>query len=319
MALRALLGLVVLAVPAARASHRRAPAPAPFALDGEPIWAANASSDFALFRAADFVLRSADFVNATLFFAALGSPRPPAGTVQAKLLGAAAAYVNGVLVSIGPGHGIPTADAQQAVRSVDVSAFLRAGGAANALGFACFWARAYAQYAPFAGGPRVHAALVVTDGSGTYTAAATGTAGGWTSWGADAYFNPTGNAGISWYPVPNENRARAALPGADARAWASPGFAPPAAWAPPVAAPARPVPLALVGDAIATLARAACALTRLTPTRALVDFGTEFTGGVNFSFPGAPRGAVVRVTLGEELLADGSVRAPLRTGNFWSR
>lgn len=316
MALRTLFNLAL--VVAARASHRLAPAP-PFELDGAPIWAANASSDFALFRAADFVLRSADdFLNATLFFAALGSPRPPAGTVQAKLLGAAAAYVNGVLVSVGPGHGIPTADAQQAVRGVDVSAFLRAGGAANTLGFACFWARAYAQYAPFAGGPRVHAALVVTDGAGTYTAAATGT-GDWVSWGADAYFNPTGNAGISWYPVPNENLARAALPGADARAWASPGFAPPAAWAPPVAAPAWPVPLALIGDAIATLARAACALTRLSPTRALVDFGTEFTGGVNFSFPGAPRGAVVRVTLGEELLADGSVRAPLRTGNFWSR
>ena len=294
-----------------------APAAPPFKLDGDPIWAANASSDFALFRAGDFVLRDASFTSATMYFTALGSPRPPAGTVQAKLLGAAAAYVNGVLVSLGPGHGVPTAAEQQAVRGVDVSAFLRAGGEANSLAFACFWARAYSHYAPFAGGPRLHAALVVADAGGTYTAAATGAAT-WASWGADAAYNPTGDAGISWYPVPNENLARSALPGADARAWASPGFAPPAAWAPAVAAPAWPVPLALVGDAVVTLARGACALARLAPDRVVVDYGTEFTGGVNFSFPLAPAGAVVRVTLGEELRTDGSVRAPLRTGNFWS-
>ena len=81
-----------------------------------PIWSRNTTSNFVFLRSPDFVLRAAP-LSADLYFAALGSPRPPAGTTQAKLLGAAAIYVNGVLASVGPGHNIPTQS--QVIRSLD--------------------------------------------------------------------------------------------------------------------------------------------------------------------------------------------------------
>ena len=292
--------------------------PSPFTTSA-PVWAANASSRFVMLRAPDFTLR-AQPTSATLYFTALGSPRPPAGTTQSKLLGAVCPYVNGILVTCGPGHSVPTAS--QVVRGVDVLPLLRGVGSPNALGSVSFWDFSYAADAPIAGGPRVQAELAVTDAQGAYVVAATSTA--WVSWGADAAFGPTGDAGVSWYPMPNENLARAAFPG---RGWAEPAFAPPPAWAPAVVAPAWPT----VGGAPsgtflylepsappAALARGACYVTTLSPARQLVDFGQEFVGGVNFSFTGAAAGARVRVTLGEELNADGSVHAPMRTGNFWS-
>jgi alpha-L-rhamnosidase len=290
-----------------------AAAPSPFT-NSTPIWAANATSRFVVLRSPDFSLRGPPTA-ATLFFTALGSPRPPAGTIQSKLLGAACPYVNGILVTCGPGHNVPTAS--QVVRGVDVLPFLRAG-APNALGTVSFWDFAYATHAPIAGGPRVQAELHVSDAAGSYVVSSTSTA--WLSWGADAAFSPTGDAGVSWYPMPNENLVRAASPG---RAWSEPAFAVPQSWAPAVAAPAwpsSPTPFLYLEAAPppAALARTACSVTALSSTRQVVDFGQEFVGGVNFSFVGAAAGARVRVTLGEELNADGSVHAPMRTGNFWS-
>jgi hypothetical protein len=51
----------------------------------------------------------------------------------------------------------------------------------------------------------------------------------------------------------------------------------------------------------------------------ILDYGQEFMGGVNLSFPGGHPRAVVNVVLGEELLSNGTgVLAPMRTGNFWN-
>ena len=58
-----------------------------------------------MFRSPEFTLSGALSGNVT--FAALGSPGTQ-GTLQAKLLGAFTLYVNGVLVTAGPGHNVPT-------------------------------------------------------------------------------------------------------------------------------------------------------------------------------------------------------------------
>lgn len=81
-----------------------------------PIWSSNKTSNFVFLRSPDFTFR-AEATSAVLSFTAVGSPRPPEGTTQAKLLGAASIYVNGVLASAGPGHNVPTQP--QVVRSLD--------------------------------------------------------------------------------------------------------------------------------------------------------------------------------------------------------
>jgi hypothetical protein len=277
-----------------------------------PIWSSNQTSNFVLFCSPDFSLRSSTFISATVYLAALGSPRPPRGTAQSKLLGAAALYVNGILVTAGPGHNVPTLST--GVRAVDVTAFVRDNGASNVLGVASFWARAYSQNSPVPGGPRISATLVVTDASGTYTV--TNTSQAWRSWGADAYFNPQGEVdGSAWYPMPNENLMRGSYP----LGWSSPMFEPSNEWTPAVIAPAFQEPINLInGLAPVTLTRTACSVHSLNSTTQVIDMGTEMMGGVNFSFVGAPSGSTVRVTLSEVLNADGSVLAPTKAANYWN-
>ena len=134
-------------------------------LDGSPIWVANAG-DFALLRGPTFTLRAAPTA-ATFYYAAQGSPRPPAGTTQAKLLGAACLYVNAVLVTCGPGHNVPTAS--QVVRGVDVLPFLRGGAAPNVVGVASFFAHAFAKAGDR---PAVQGVLAITDATGSYNVSA---------------------------------------------------------------------------------------------------------------------------------------------------
>ena len=284
----------------------------PPSLTGISIWAANSSSDFVFLRSTDFTLRSPTFINATLYFSALGSPRPPAGTIQSKLLGAASIYLNSVLVTSGPGHNTPTNST--AVRAVDMSAFLRGNGEANTIGIISHWARAYAKNSPLPGGPRVSATLIIFDANGSYPVSATSLE--WSSWGGDIAYNPTGNAGVSWYPFSNENMQRNEFPSSS---WSSPSFALPVDWVPAIATNPFPLPLILIdGIAPVTLTRNACSVTTLSPSRQIVDFGTEMMGGVNFSFAGSYAGSIVRIILGEELRSDGTVYAPMRTGNFWT-
>jgi hypothetical protein len=307
MATRAAASAVFIAAAATAAASAAAAAADP--LGGAPIWCANATSKFALLRAPDFSLRAWPPASATLRFAARGSPRPPAGTTQAKLLGAAAPRVNGVLVAAGPGHNVPT-DAQVA-RALDVLPFLRPG--VNALGFGAFFDREYAQGAEDV--PRVQADLVVVDAQGSYVAASTDAT--WTAWAADAYHNPTGNAGVSWYPMPNENLDTRARP----VGWSEPGFA--AAWPTASLQPAWPgaasPPYLEAAPPPVTLVRRACAVLRPRAGRQILDAGQEVMGGVNLSFALAQAGDRVTVTLAEELLADGSgVLSPARTGNRWN-
>ena len=278
-------------------------------LSGAPIWSGNGSASFALLRAPDFALRAWPVTSARLLYTSAGSPRPPAGTTQAKLLGAAALWVNGVLVGAGPGHAVPTA--AQPVRAADVRPFLRGGGAANALGVASFFARNQAQHGD---APGVQAVLEIVDGAGAYNVSATG--GAWTAWeAADAYYNPTGDAGISWYPMPNEMLDRRVFPAG----WAEPGFSGGAGWAAAAPAPAWRNPLYFEpGPPPVALVRSACAVTAPAPGVQIIDFGQEFMGGVNLTLTGAA-GARVSVVVGEELMpGGGAVRSPLRTGNRWN-
>ena len=50
-------------------------------------------------------------------------------------------------------------------------------------------------------------------------------------------------------------------------------------------------------------------------TAYLIDFGLEMQGGVNISFTHAKAGQKVRVKLSEELLPNGHIKVPMRTGN----
>lgn len=279
-------------------------------LQGVPIGAANTTSLFVYLLSPPFALPGGPLTSATLWFAALGSPRKnPAGTTQAKLLGAAMVRVNGVLVTGGPGHNIPTNST--VVRGADVLPFLRFGGEPNVIGIASFYDRSQASGVP----PRVQAWLNVTTAAGDeYTAAATGPA--WLSWGADAYHQPTGDAGVSWYPMPNEFLDRRAYPAG----WSEPGFAGGPSWESAVQAPAWDAPPYLEPrGAPVLLTRDACSVVHVSPTRQILDYGTEFMGGVNLTFVGAARGTTVTVVLAEELNPDGqSVRSPLRTGNKWN-
>ena len=50
-------------------------------------------------------------------------------------------------------------------------------------------------------------------------------------------------------------------------------------------------------------------------TRYLVDFGRELQGGLNVTFQDGVAGARVAVGLSEELLEDGGLKVPMRTGN----
>ena len=272
------------------------------AFPGAPIWSANASASFTLFRSPPFALRAPAFLSATLFFTAIGSPGTQ-GTLQPKLLGAACPHLNGVLLTCGPGHAVPTAS--QLVRAVDAAPFLRGAGD-NVLGIASFYNQLAARARV---APRVQAWLEVVDAAGAYTLAATGA-----DWAAaldgDAVFGPRGDAGVSWYYFPNEDQDRRRFPAG----WAAPGAAAPQ-W--PAAALQEPFPLPLYADALAAapvlLQRSACAVTALGPGRQLLDYGQEFMGGVNLTFVGAAPGARVTVTLGEALRADGSVLAPMTT------
>lgn len=140
--------------------------------------------------------------------------------------------------------------------------------------------------------------------------------------------------------MPNEYLDRRVFP----LGWSEPGFSPAVPWPVTVEQPAWGVPvLEEAGPApVALIRRGVCNVTRINASRQILDFGQvglprrvahvcaciafsrlpplqEFMGGVNLSFPSATRGALVTVTLAEELRSDGTgVLSPARTGNRWA-
>ena len=271
------------------------------------------------------LLRSPEFVvpasACTLSVTALQSPNVHgSGTTQSKLLGAFALSVNGIAVTAGPGHNVPTS--QQAVVSRDVSLLLRGPPATNVLAFECFYQPCWSgACVPAADVPRVQAELVCGENPQSIMS----TSPNWQSFAADGYFRPSGDAvsAAHWYHVFNENL--------DARErqlwWERPGFVPLASqgWQPAVVQPAFAAPLyAEPAPVPAIMWRSACSVMRLDGTRQVLDYGQQLQGGVNLSFvavAGAfPAGTEVTIKLGEELLSDGSVRVPSRAAeNYTSR
>ena len=213
---------------------------------------------------------------------------------------------------------VPVAPALQLVTltilpAIAVLPFLRTGSSFNTVGISSFFARAYATGAEDV--PRVEASLLITDAIGSYNATSSSVA--WTAWAADEYFNPTGDAGVSWYPMPNEYLDRRVFP----LGWASSGFVPATPWPAAVEQPVWDVPLLSEHGAPPTiLVRVgACNVSRVNASRQIIDFGQEFMGGVNLSFPSAVPGTRVTVTVAEELLPGGTgVLSPARTGNRWA-
>ena len=270
---------------------------------GTPIWSSNASSSFSLFRSPAFSLRGAP-LSATLFFTALGSPGTR-GTLQAKLLGAACPYLNGLLLTCGPGHNVPT-NVQQ-VRAFDLLPYLRQQGD-NVLGVVSY----YNQQVRGSPAPRMQAWVDIVDADGNYTLIPTGS--DWASaLNGDAIYGPSGEAGVSWYHFPNEDLDRRSYP----LGWSEAGFA--QAWPPAALRPAFSSALALSSaPAPVLLQRKACQVTQLAPNHCVLDFGQEFMGGVNLTFVGAAEGAKVRVILGEVLRPDSTVMCPAYTGNQWN-
>lgn len=298
----------------ASATLRDFPSAATFSSLSSPIWhASNTSTHFAYLLSPPFTL-PADAAAAPLLFTALASPNVAGhGTTQSKLLGAAVVLVNGVPLTAGPGHSAPTA--MQAVRALDLLplGLLRAAPATNVIAVRAYFSNAADGVVDAAAVPRVQLLLQALRADGA-AALNVSTSRAWRALDAGAFHGPAGDAvnASHWYHCPNENL--------DARqrsvGWAAPGYAPPAAWTPAATQPPFSAPLYVdAAPPPAFLSRAACAVTALASGATLLDFGQEMMGGVNLTFAdaGFPAGADLKVFLGEELKADGSLLVPARS------
>ena len=155
-------------------------------------------------------------------------------------------------------------------RVVDILPYLRSGP--NVLGVA-----SYFNIGAVKGDlPRIQAGVSIVDEGGAELSF--GTDVKWSAWPADGYFNPSGNAGISWYAFPNEMLDRSRYP----LGWANAGFA--GRWPAAVLQPAWQFPTYTEpGPAPVTLIRSACSVKVISATRQILDYGQEFMGGVNLS------------------------------------
>lgn len=347
-------------------------------LDGSvPIWhPLNRSAHFVYFRSPSFVLPPASTGprTAVLHITARQSPHLDngSGNTQSKLACSYKLYVNGQLVTAGPGHNLAQVEAvqpasgdaaaglaadtdmssqlsrtpartsrfeplpdtlTQAVAAVNITALLNPLPAANVIGVASFfnWSLFAAEV------PRMQAVLCFAAAAADPPGLACDhglppillTNASWLAWQADLYHNPEGdNNGTPWYQMPNENLNQQQYP----HGWAEPApFVPPAGqvW---TAAAVQPAFVgALYSDPFpppALLTRKACAVTPVTSWRlhgsefwtVLVDFGQEFSGGVNLSFPcdSTTQGVEVTVRLGEALFPNGSLIVPTQANQNYS-
>ena len=309
--------LLLLAIPLGGASPPPPPPLPPQFSTTSPIWSPHNGSQFVQFRSPYFAVPSSA-TNTTLFITArqtpLDYPGTGVGNLQGKLLGAYRLWINGVMVTVGPGRNVP--DTAQSVDAVDVSGLLLLGPTTNLIAVQSFFAND-------TNAPGVHPLLMVlvvahTPKGADVIAMETSTA--WTTHDADAYFNPTRPDYTSWYRAPNEFLdTRVAQTG-----WFAP-TGPPLrpGWLPAALAPALTTPFA-VKDAPppAVLTRRACAVVPIpagADTHYVVDFGQEFSGGPVLTLPGGPNlaGVQLEVRLGEAVASDGSVVYPCMSGEAY--
>lgn len=184
--------------------------------DWQPIWHGTNNTQFALFRSPLITVTEAD-LPLMLSIAAEQSPRkaPVDGTTQSKLLGAYKLFVNGLPVTMGPGHNVPST--VHALDTFDLSRALPPSLGRIVLAIECFYDLTTNSSKP----PRLQAQL---NSQSRGVLAETGPA--WLVWDADGYFNPTGDNGANWYHMPNEYLDRRAYP----VGWMLPDFVPSSDW-----------------------------------------------------------------------------------------
>ena len=171
-------------------------------------------------------------------------------------------WINGILVSAGPGHSFPAT--AQAVNAIDVGSFLRpSGGAPNVLAVSAFFSNS-TQISTFAdANPRVQAALVLTDSNGNVNTTLIATSEEWLALDASAYMSPTGETGTTWYAMPNENLQLDLFP----RGWSDTNFSADARWQAAVIAPEFVLPYLEESPAPVMLTRTACSVTPISSAR----------------------------------------------------
>ena len=289
---------------------------------GHQVGGVDQSAHFVYFRSPEFVLKS-DLTH-VLYITARQSPHVKTGNGndQGKLLCSFKLFINGQVATVGPGHNLAQPDQidsdTQVVRSINITSLLRPAPMKNVVAVAAFF-NATAQPSEI---PRVQALLCLSeDGAVCVTdspiVVATGPA--WLAWAADAYHNPTGNSNFdSWYAMPNEDLDRRAL----AVQWSDAGFTPPSAqaWIAAVVQPAFDGTIYLdVSPSPAILTRPACSIQAVGSGSYLVDFGQEFSGGVNLSFPvlASTGGWRVTVTLAETVHNSTSIYAPSQANQLY--
>lgn len=210
---------------------------------------------------------------------------------------------------------------QQAVNSVNllVANVLRAPPSRNVIAVASYFNNRWGS-ATDKSLPRLQAQLDLIDSNGTRSVlVATNTS--WLSFDATPFHNPSGDSGHSWYHVPNEDLNVYHRP----LGWEQVDFVADSRWKAAVVQPPFPKPLYIEpSPPPATLWRRPCSITQLRDKSYVIDFGQEFMGGVNISFPGqmqtlsSKASNRVWIRLGEELLASGAVMSPTRAAENYT-
>jgi len=285
-----------------------APHPSPHPPPGPPAPPAkDKGSSYAYFRHSE-ALRG-DVASASVFVSANQD-----GSLK-KLLSAYRLYVNGKVVSIGPGRGDSANSAANhtVYDSVDITAELKQAWAENGYSASVvFAAQCYhhdsgadamfmlqAHVAYTSAEEELH--TIVSDAS-------------WVGYNANKIYNPTGGMGGDVGKASSDNQpaeyidAAAVLPG-----WQSASYKPGAGWGPVVARTWVSPPAAKETLPISfNPGLKPVEMTLLAPGHWFVDFGTEIMAGLTVTVHGGKAGTQMNVKLSEELLCKGC--APTRTG-----
>lgn len=239
-----------------------------------------------------------------------GASLPRGGTSQPKLLGAYKFFYNGMLAGVGPGRLV---NGSQGVDAIDITRLTRAG--VNAIGFEGYYEGSMASNnTSFM--PRLWTVVVVTRKDGNRTQIGSSTS--WKALNGMTTFRPSGSSG--GYSVPHEFMDMREYP----TGWSEPGFDD-QHWA--NAAEQSPFVLTLKTKfvrPIEVFRRKAVGIKDLasgSPTfsgpAVLIDLGREIQGGVNLTLEAAEDGQHATVWLSEELLSNGVLKFPMRTGNHY--
>ena len=280
----------------------------------KPMWHANSSAKYVLFRA---VVPAVGASATGWYLAITAKPSPawnlPHGVNSSHLLCGYKLWWNGVPLGVGPGRMV---GGRIALDTFNVSSLLKAAEI-NVIAIS-----AYYESEPGADSVDAHGGVVAMLHSGDTSDGAV--AMDWLSFDATSAVNPSGNAGTHYYTAPHENYLGKLYPFGWRTAATVTACARAKAWVPALSrapfadglAAKRAIPVSL------RTIRAHSFTTLPPPSpmsyRYVIDFGRNIQGHVNISFVRGKRGQQVVVRLGEQLLANGSVKWVSESGNRWS-